>query len=219
MGNILVKPLAGKSAKTARIIAAARPIDALFTKSRQRVLTILFGNPERTFYANEIITLAQVGTGAVQRELAAQALAGLLTISKHGKQKHYQANPDSVLAAEIYTLVRKTMCMSGVIGAALAPHTADIVVAAAFGTAEELRDTSHDDLTLLIVSDPLDDDGVAELLKPAATALGRRLAVNLCNRAEFARLNTTDVAFARRLQTLPKIWLVGSEAQLKDAQA
>ena len=44
--------------------------DALFTKSRQRVLALIFGNPGRTFYANELIALAGSGSGAVQRELA-----------------------------------------------------------------------------------------------------------------------------------------------------
>lgn len=224
MGKKLVKPLtatataAARSAKAALAIAAARPIDALFSKSRQRVLTVLFGNPHRSFYANEIITLAQVGTGAAQRELASLAGACLLTVSKQGKQKHFQANPDSVLAAEIYSIVRKTMCMSGVISAALATQIEKIVVAVAFGAEEVLRDTSQADVALLIVSDQLDDAAVSELLRPAATALGRRLAVTLHTRAEFAQINTKDAAFANRLQSLPKIWLLGSAARLKDAQ-
>ena len=44
--------------------------DALFSKVRQRVLAVLFGTPDRSFYANEVIALARSGTGAVQRELA-----------------------------------------------------------------------------------------------------------------------------------------------------
>ena len=31
--------------------------DALFTKVQQRVLAVLFGNPDRSFYANELIAL------------------------------------------------------------------------------------------------------------------------------------------------------------------
>ncbi len=64
--------------------------DALFPKVRQRVLAVLFGTPDRSFYANELIALAQSGTGAVQRELADLSKAGLLTVSKQGNQKHYQ---------------------------------------------------------------------------------------------------------------------------------
>lgn len=65
---------------------------ALFPKVRQRVLAVLFGTRDRSYYANEVIALAQSGTGAVQRELADLSAAGLLTVSKHGNQKHYQAN-------------------------------------------------------------------------------------------------------------------------------
>ena len=50
--------------------------DALFPKVRQRVLAVLFGMPDRSFYANEVIALAQSGTGAVQRELALIKVAG-----------------------------------------------------------------------------------------------------------------------------------------------
>ena len=50
--------------------------DALFPKVRQRVLGVLFGNVGRSFYANEVIALAQSGTGAVQRELVALAGVG-----------------------------------------------------------------------------------------------------------------------------------------------
>ena len=56
--------------------------DALFPKVRQRVLAVPFGAPDRSFYANEVIALAQSGTGAVQRELAGLSEAGLLTVSK-----------------------------------------------------------------------------------------------------------------------------------------
>ncbi|GAB3471148.1 winged helix-turn-helix domain-containing protein [Polaromonas eurypsychrophila] len=62
---------------------------ALFTGTQQRVLGLLFGQPDRSFYANEIIALAGVGSGAVQRELARLAQSGLVTLRPVGNQKHY----------------------------------------------------------------------------------------------------------------------------------
>ena len=45
--------------------APARSLaDALFAKVQQRVLAVLYGNPGRSFYANEIIGLARSGSGA-----------------------------------------------------------------------------------------------------------------------------------------------------------
>ena len=82
--------------------------DALFAKAQQRVLGVLFGNPGRSFFANEIIALAGTGTGAVQRELTRLAAAGLVTVKRVGKQKHYQANETSPVFEELRGLVVKT---------------------------------------------------------------------------------------------------------------
>jgi hypothetical protein len=38
--------------------------DALFTKTQQRVLGVLFGEPDRSFYASELIRTAGTGSGA-----------------------------------------------------------------------------------------------------------------------------------------------------------
>src|SRR6185436_15671954 len=46
-----------------------RLADALFSPVQQRVLALLFGNPERTFRSSELISLADSGTGAVHRQL------------------------------------------------------------------------------------------------------------------------------------------------------
>ena len=82
--------------------------DALFTKVQQRVFAVLFGNHERSFYANELIALACSGSGAVQRELAQLEAAGLVTIRRVGNQKHYQANASAPVFEELRSLVLKT---------------------------------------------------------------------------------------------------------------
>src|SRR5690242_4489737 len=68
-------------------------VDTLFSRTQQRVLGLLFGQPGRSFYANEIIQLAKGGSGSVQREIARLVQSGLVTVRAVGNQKHYQANP------------------------------------------------------------------------------------------------------------------------------
>ena len=106
----------------------------MFPKVRQRVLAVLFGNPARSFYANEVIALAQSGTGAVQRELAALSEAGLLTVTRQGNQKHYQANAEAPVFAELRGLVLKTMGLADVLRAALAPLSPQIELAFVYGS-------------------------------------------------------------------------------------
>jgi len=92
--------------------------DALFTKVQQRVLGVLFGNPGRSFFANEVIALAGSGTGAVQRELTRLAASGLVTVKRIGNQKHYQANAASPVFEELRGLVVKTSGIADVLRAA-----------------------------------------------------------------------------------------------------
>ncbi len=61
--------------------------NALFSKVRQRILALLYGQPQRSFHTNEIIRLTRSGTGAVQRELGKLAAAGLITMESIGKIK------------------------------------------------------------------------------------------------------------------------------------
>ena len=91
---------------TPRTISLA---DALFSGTQQRVLGLLFGQPERSFYATELINLAGVGSGAVQRDLASLSQSGLVTVKPVGNQKHYQANPASPIYDELCGMVRKTV--------------------------------------------------------------------------------------------------------------
>ena len=83
--------------------------DALFTRTQQRVLGLLFSEPNRSYYATELIGLAGTGSGAVQRELARLVGSGLITVRPIGNQKHYQADPSSPLFHELCGIARKTM--------------------------------------------------------------------------------------------------------------
>ena len=83
--------------------------DALFSKTQRRVLGLLFGHPGRSFYANEIVRAARAGVGAVQRELESLAAAGLVTVSRLGNQKHYQANRGSPIFEELRSIVAKVL--------------------------------------------------------------------------------------------------------------
>src|SRR5205809_3598450 len=79
--------------------------DALFTKTQQRVLRVLFGQPERSFYASELIRDAGTGSGAAQRELARLERSGIIVARRIGNQRHYQANAGSPLFSELRNIV------------------------------------------------------------------------------------------------------------------
>ena len=83
--------------------------ETLFTKTQRGVLGLLFRDPDRSYYANEIVRHARAGIGTVQRELARLVAAGLLTVARVGNQKHYQANRQSPIFDEMEAIVLKIM--------------------------------------------------------------------------------------------------------------
>lgn len=194
--------------------APAGLADALFPKVRQRVLAVLFGTPDRSFYANEVIALAQSGTGAVQRELAGLSEVGLLTVSRQGNQKHYQANADAPVFAELRGLVLKTMRLADVLRVALIPLAAQIDVAFVYGSVAKQQDTAHSDIDVMIISPSLGYANVFGALENASTTLGRKINPTLYTPADLAKRIQQDNAFVTRVLKQPKIWLIGNEEKL-----
>lgn len=190
--------------------------DALFPKVRQRVLAVLFGAPDRSFYANELIAIAQSGTGAVQRELAGLCDAGLITARKQGNQKHYQANAASPVFTELRGLVLKTMGLGDVLRAALAPMAPAIQLAFVFGSMASQQDTAQSDVDLLIVSPSLRYGEVFGALEAASKTLGRTVNPTIYTPEEFERRAAQDNAFVTRVMQQPKIWLIGEEEPTHD---
>jgi predicted nucleotidyltransferase len=195
-------------------VAASGLADALFAKVQQRVLGVLFGNPHRSFYANEVIGLARSGTGAVQRELARLEASGLVTVTRVGKQKHYQANAGSPVFEELRALVLKTSGLADVLRAALAPLSRSVRAAFVYGSVAKGQDTAASDIDLMVVSEHLTYADLFTALEGASARLGRKVAPTIYSSKELAKRLKQDNAFVTRVLAQPKLWLIGDERVL-----
>jgi len=188
--------------------------DALFAKVQQRVLAVLFGDPGRSFFAKEIIGLARSGSGAVQRELARLEASSLVTVTRVGKQKHYQANTASPVFEELRGLALKTFALADVLRAALAPISAEIRVAFIYGSIAKGQDTAASDIDLMIIADHLTYQDLFDVLEEASARLGRKIAPTIYSSKELAERRAQDSAFVTRVLAQSKLWLIGSERDL-----
>src|SRR6202162_4058022 len=107
---------------------------ALFSSRRERVLALLLGQPDRSFYSAELIRLVTAGSGAVQRELARLEQSGLVTVRRLGAQKHYQANLNSALLTDLCSIARETGGLTEPLREALLPLTSKIIAAFVYGS-------------------------------------------------------------------------------------
>jgi len=75
--------------------------DAIFTSTQKKVLSLLYGQPEKSFYTKEIIRLAGMGVATIKRELDRMLASGILSLTIIGNQYHYQANADCPVYFEL----------------------------------------------------------------------------------------------------------------------
>ena len=185
--------------------------DALFTTTQQRVLGILFGQPHRSFYANELIELASGGAGAVQRELKRLSDSGLITVRKIGNQKHYQANPSTPIFGDLVDIVLKTIGLADPITAALQEVQNQIIAAFVYGSVAQRTDTATSDIDLMIISDTLQYADIFTVMEAVSERLGRTINPTVYSWAEWNQRRQESNAFITKVMAGPKIWLIGAE--------
>lgn len=184
--------------------------NALFSSTQQRVLGLLFGQPGSSFFATEIIARLGAGSGAVQRELKRLTDSGLVSVTRVGNQKHYQANPESPIYAELCALIRKTVGLAEPLRQALEPARDAIQLALIYGSVAKRRATASSDVDLLLVSDSLTLEDVYRLLRPAEEALRRTINPTLYTEEEFDRRLREDNAFLKRVIAGEVLLLIGT---------
>lgn len=189
--------------------------DALFTKAQQRVLSVLFGQPDRSYYGNEIVRLAGVGVGAVMRELDKLASSGLVIVTRIGNQKHYQANPASPVFDELRGIVLKTFGVADVLRQALLPLVDRIQVAFIFGSVAKGQDTSRSDIDLMIISSDIAYPDIFSTLAEAEKQLGRPVNPTIYSREELNTKLASGNDFLNRVLEQPKIFLMGSDDDIR----
>jgi predicted nucleotidyltransferase len=172
---------------------------ALFTTTQQRVLGLLFGQSERSFFATEVISLAGAGSGAVQRELQRLDESGLVTVTRVGNQKHYQANKAAPVFEELRGLALKMFGPAEPLRSALAPLANHLHAAWIYGSIAKGGDRAQSDIDVLIVADDLTLEKVYAALAPAKKKLGRTVSPTLYTVKQFERRRASGNPFLTKV--------------------
>jgi uncharacterized protein len=187
--------------------------DALFGKTRQAVLGLLFGQPERRFYLRELVAASGGSASQVQKELARLTEAGLAVREPGGRQVWFHANPHSPVFGELKSLMSKTAGIADALRAALEPFARRIRIAFVYGSVARGEHDAASDVDVLVVG----------TVRPSALAQAKiALGTRLGRPVQFVVLSTDELKdrlaerdhFTTSLLRQAKIWLVGSESDL-----
>jgi predicted nucleotidyltransferase len=173
------------------------------------LFTLLFGQPDRSFFLGELIELARSGSGAVQRELARLTDVGLVVAKKVGNQKHFQANHSAPIFQELHAIVFKTVGLAEPLKASLTQSPEPIHLALLYGSIAKHSDTASSDVDLLIVSAKLSLEQTYALLGPVEEAISRKINVTLLTPKEFQQRRIDNSPFITKVLSGQHIVLAG----------
>lgn len=181
--------------------------DALFTKTQQRLLTILYGHPDQSFYLNEVMRMAQIGRGSVVRELGKLTDSELVSMTSRGNQNHYRANTHNPIFQDLANIVQKTFGVADVVQKALIPLSDHIKRAFIYGSIAKGEAHAESDIDLMLIGDELSYSDIMELLAPAEEQLQRTINPTLYSVSDFEKRIQEQQSFVTRVLDQPRIEL------------
>ncbi|MDH5388536.1 MAG: nucleotidyltransferase domain-containing protein [Gammaproteobacteria bacterium] len=190
--------------------------EALFTTTQRNVLSLLYAHPEKSYYTKEIIRLTGMGVATIKRELDRMLAAGILTFTKIGNQHHYQANTECPIYEELLSIVSKTFGIAEVIRSALKPIDIKIDMAFIYGSIAKNTETASSDIDLLVASDSLAYADLMAVLISAEKSLGRPINPSIYTNEQIKTRLKENNAFITKVMEQPKIWIKGSENDIKE---
>ena len=187
--------------------------DALFTTTQQKVLGLLYAQPERSFYIKEILRLTGMGVATIKRELDRMIAAGILHMTKIGNQHHYQANPECPIYQDLLRIVKKTFGVAEVIKLALSPLADHIDWAFIFGSVASGKETSGSDIDLMIIGDVSFSEAVSALYS-VQEKLGREINPKIYTKKEWIKMKNKKGAFIKEVLSKSRMDVMGDDNKL-----
>jgi predicted nucleotidyltransferase len=213
------RPIAKRKPVVRAILGPAIGIaSALFSGTQQKVLGLLFGQPDRSYLMTEIIARSGGGSGGVQRELARLEACGLVEVERVGRQSHYRANSASPIFAELTALVRKTVGLVDPLREALHPLRDQIELALVYGSVARGEAKANSDVDVLVVSDSLMPEDIFHVLSSVEQMLSRSIHPTLLKHSEFERRRRQSGSFVQRVLGGQVEWLIGEPSADRSAR-
>ena len=193
-----------------------RPLRALLSTGRERVLAIVLMDPSRWWYRSELARRLGVLPSSLQKPLTALAESGILSTRRDRNRLYYQANTESPLFGELRYIQTKPAGLLDVLKDALLPHGASICFAFVYGSVARSEETSSSDVDIMIVGEAKLSD-LSPALQKAERRLGREVNASVHALPEFRRKLKSGHHFLTAVLDKPKLFIVGTEDDLAGA--
>jgi predicted nucleotidyltransferase len=191
-----------------------RPIDALFSKTQQGVLSATCGQPDRWWYMSELAAHLATTPSSLQRELRALVTSGILRRRRDGKRVYYQAETSLPFFPELRGIMEKACGVVEALRQALGRFGHRIRVAFIHGSVAEAREHALSDVDLVVIGSV----GLADLaptLRRIEKQMRRELNAVTYTLAEWRAKAAARDHFVAAVVKNPKTFLKGTADELE----
>ena len=188
-------------------------LDALFPKTRQRILGAILVDPARSWYLSELARHLGVTPSTLQRDLSGLVRGGILRRSGNGNRIDYEADPSCPILVELRGIFLKTVGLRDVLVEGLRPFRDAIEVAFVYGSMARSEERSASDVDLMVLG-TLGLTDLAPALRAAEQSLGRAVNPTVYSPKEVVRKLSEGHHFLETVLKSEKIFLRGDEREL-----
>ncbi len=186
--------------------------EILSSRTRAEVFRLLFGAVQEELHVREIQRRSGLNDSTIRQELSKLVRLDLINRRKDSNRVYYKANKLNPLYPELHNMVLKTLGLADTLRASL--RDARIQAAFVFGSIAEGKETAHSDVDLLVIGD-LGLRTISSLLSGASEKIGREINPHVMTANEFRKKMETGEHFISGLMASRKLFIVGSENDLK----
>ena len=185
------------------------------SRIRARVLAWFYMHHDESFFVRQLATILKEDSTNLSRELSNLEKVGILSSTRQGNLKYFQANKTCSFFNELKGLILKTIGVIGELKSALEKFQ-DIEYAFIYGSYARGEEKADSDVDLIIIGD-VDLDRFDSLINNLEKRFGRTINYVTYDYKEFISKKIGKDGFIMDVLKDKKIMLVGDERELKKA--
>jgi len=186
--------------------------EILSSRTRAEIFRLLFGIADEELHVRELQRRSGLNDSTIRQELRKLVRLELVKGRKDSNRVYYTANRSNPLYPELRSLVLKTVGLVDILRAVLQDDR--IQMAFVFGSIAEGKETVDSDVDLFIIGN-LGLRTVSKLLSGPSMKIGREINPHVMNAKEFRNRIETGEHFISSVIESQKLFIIGSENDLK----
>ena len=185
-------------------------LNKLFSsKTRAKILTLFFTNPEKRFYQNELREKLRERLSVIQHELKRLEEIGLLQSDKEGNRRYYSLDKKNPLFPELRSIVLKTTAVGDILRKEF-KRIGKIRLSFIYGSFASGQEYAKSDIDLMIIGQ-IDLRKLNNIISRLESKIGREINYSLYSVQDIQKRKKEKDDFILSVLKEKKIILVGDE--------